>query len=100
MGELLLEGYSFEWDDNKSKLNYTKHGITFEEAAHIFLDEHAMYYYDELHSDYEDRIKVIGMIDKILVVIYTERGEIYRIISARRANKREKEDYYGQFNID
>ena len=54
--------------------------------------------FDELHSDAEDRIKVIGMVAKVLVVIYTERGEKYRLISARLANKREVDKYYGQFN--
>ena len=55
-------------------------------------------YYDEGHSDYEDRIKVIGMVDKVLVVIYTERGEKYRLISARLASKREVIKYYEQFS--
>ena len=54
--------------------------------------------YDEEHSYDEDRIKIIGMVDKILVVIYTERGERYRLISARLANKREVKKYYGQFS--
>ncbi len=78
-------------------MNFKKHGITFEKAAEIFLDEFLIDDYDEDHSDCEDRIKVIGMVEKVLVVIYTERGEKYRLISARLANKREEDEYYGQY---
>ena len=53
--------------------------------------------YDDLPGDDEDRIKVIGMVDKILVVIYTERGEKYRLISARHATKKERSKYHGQY---
>lgn len=99
MGEFSIEGYNFEWDDEKYKINIKKHGIYFEDAARVFLDKNAIYYYDELHSDYEDRIKIIGMVENILTVIYTERGEVNRIISARPADKYERNDYYGQFDI-
>ena len=54
-------------------------------------------YYDEEHSEDEDRIKVIGLVGKVLVVIYTECGEKYRLISARNANKKERGIYYGQY---
>lgn len=53
--------------------------------------------YDEFYSDFEDRIKTIRRIKKILAVIYTERGEMNRIISARKATKDEEERYYEQF---
>lgn len=99
MGEFSIEGYNFEWDDEKAKINKKKHGISFKTAARVFLDKNAVYYYDELHSDDEDRIKIIGMVEKILTVIYTERGEKNRIISARPADKYERDDYYGQFDI-
>ena len=99
MGEFSIEGYNFEWDDEKYKINIKKHGIYFEDAARVFLDKNAIYYYDELHSDYEDRIKIIGMVENVLTVIYTERGEKNRIISARPADKYERNDYYGQFDI-
>ena len=98
MGEIEIGEYIVEWDDNKAEINYKKHGIHFEDAALIFLDDKLIDDYDELHSDEEDRIKVIGKVGKILVVIYTERGEKYRIISARNANKRERSKYYGQYN--
>ena len=98
MGEIEVGDYIVEWDDNKAELNWKKHGISFEKAAEIFLDEFLIDYYDEGHSYDEDRIKAIGMVEKVLVVIYTERGEKYRLISARLANKREVKTYYGQFS--
>ncbi|MBQ4403776.1 MAG: BrnT family toxin [Selenomonadaceae bacterium] len=97
MGEIEIGEYIVEWDDNKAEINRKKHGISFEKAAEIFLDEFLIDDFDEEHSYYEERIKVIGMVDKVLVVIYTERGEKYRLISARLANKREVKKYYGQF---
>ena len=98
MGEIEIEGLIVEWDDNKAELNWKKHGIHFEDAALIFLDENLIEDYDEEHSEEEDKIKIIGRVGKILVVIYTERGEKYRIISARNATKKEKRKYYGQYD--
>ena len=97
MGEIEIESYIVEWDDEKNKINKKKHGVSFEFAAEIFLDENRVEDYDEFHSDDEERIKVIGMVEKILTVIYTERGEKFRIISARRATKYEEGIYYGQY---
>ena len=97
MGEIEVGEYIVEWDDTKAEINYKKHGIYFEDAARVFLDDNRIDYFDELHSDYEDRIKVIGMVDEVLSVIYTERGEKYRLISARYATKSEEDEYYGQY---
>ena len=97
MGEIEIDGLIVEWDDTKAEINRKKHKVTFEMAAQVFLDEFLIDDYDEDHSDDEDRIKVIGMVDKVLVVIYTERGENYRLISARNADKRERRKYYEQF---
>lgn len=97
MGEFELAGLNFEWDDEKYRINIKKHGIRFETAARVFLDENLIDDCDLEHSDDEDRIKIIGMVEKILVVIYTERDEKLRIISDRLANKKERNDYYGQF---
>ena len=97
MGEIEIDGLIIEWDDNKAEINRKKHNVTFEMAAQVFLDEFLIDDYDEDHSDDEDRIKVIGMVDKVLVVIYTERGENYRLISARNTDKRERRKYYEQF---
>ena len=66
----------------------------------VFFDDNAIYYEDDEHSIGENRIKVVGMVKKVLAVIYTERGEVNRIISARFADKKERNDYYGQFDFD
>ena len=96
--EFKVEDYVFEWDDEKAEINKRKHKVMFSIAAKVFLDDYRIDDYDEIHSNDEERRKVIGRVGKILVVIYTERGEKIRIISARPANKKEKEDYYGQFS--
>ena len=93
-----IEDLKFEWDDEKAEINKRKHNVMFSMAARVFLDDNRIDYYDEFHSDDEDRYKIIGRVGKVLVVIYTERKENIRIISARRANKKEEEDYYGQFS--
>ncbi len=88
----------FEWDEKKNVANIQKHGFGFETAIHVFSDENRIEYYDEWHSDEEDRFITIGMVDNILMVImvvYTERKDAIRLISARKATKKEKEDYYG-----
>ena len=79
--------YKFVWDSEKAEKNYKKHHVLFELATRVFLDENKIDYYDEFHSDDEDRFKIIGKVEKILVVIYTEREDRNRIISARLANK-------------
>ena len=98
MGEIIFDEYIVEWDDDKNEKNYRKHGIYFEDAARIFLDDNRIEDYDVFHSDDEDRIRVIGKVDEILFVIYTERRDSYRLISARYANRKEINDYYGQYS--
>ncbi|MBR2519237.1 MAG: BrnT family toxin [Selenomonadaceae bacterium] len=97
MGEIEIGDYIIEWDDNKAEINYKKHGIRFRVAARIFMDENRIDYFDELHSDDEERWKVIGKVRDVLAVIYTERREKLRIISARYATKDEEDEYYGQY---
>ena len=92
-----LGDLKFIWDSEKAEKNYQKHKIKFEDAALVFFDENRIDDFDEVHSDFEDRYKVIGRVKKILAVIYTEREDRNRIISARRADKDEVDDYYGQF---
>ena len=95
--EFDLGDLKFEWDDVKAEKNWKKHKVRFETAVEVFLDEYAYDEYDELHSDDEDRIKIVGKVENILTVVYTERGERNRIISARRATKKEEKDYYEQY---
>lgn len=88
----------FEWDENKEKINISKHGLDFSTAALVFRDQNRLEWFDELHSDYEDRYITIGEINGIavvLMVVYTERGDAIRLISARKATKRERRMYYG-----
>ena len=83
-----------EWDEAKAKSNLRKHGVDFADAIHIFEDQGASHVLDQTMDYGEDRFKVIGMIDGvILVVVYAERGERVRIISARKATKREEHDH-------
>ena len=95
--EFELGDFKFIWDSEKAKINLKKHKIKFEDAVYVFFDDNRIDEFDELHSDFEDRYKIIGKVEKILVVIYTERKENFRIISARRADKDEEADYYEQF---
>ena len=87
--------YKFEWDEEKNELNFAKHNVSFELARTIFSDVNAVYLYDEIHSIDEDRFIVIGKEDtlrKEISVCHCYRGEdeeIIRIISARKATKKE-----------
>ena len=75
-------------------MNWRKHTVSFEDAALVFADENRIERYDDEHSIDEDRYITIGKVERILFVIYTERGEITRLISARRATVQERRDYY------
>lgn len=85
----------FEWDLDKATSNQKKHGVTFEEAATVFSDPLAAIFDDEVHSEEEQREIIIGHSAKnrLLLVCFTERAGAIRIISARRATKRERTDY-------
>jgi uncharacterized DUF497 family protein len=85
----------FEWDDDKAVLNERKHGVTVSEAMTVFADPLSVTAFDPLHSDREDRFLTMGMsIDGVLLVVsHVDRGEVIRIISAREATRREREDY-------
>ena len=85
----------FEWDEEKAALNLEKHGISFETAARVFDDPEYLEIYDLTHSNDEDRYIVIGKVDDVLFVVYTEREERIRLISARVANVVERNQYYG-----
>lgn len=87
----------FEWDDEKEKINIVKHGIDFTTAARVFKDENRLEIYDEEHSETEDRYITIGIIDEVaylVMVVYTEREESIRLISARKATNQERRMYY------
>jgi uncharacterized protein len=87
---------NYEWDPHKAKSNYKKHGIRFADAVGVFEDERAITIEDE--HEHEDRYITIGMdfLSRILVVVYTFRDIVIRIISARNATARERKIYEEQ----
>lgn len=87
---------TYQWDPNKAKSNLKKHGVRFADAVSVFEDENAVTIEDEHES--ENRFITIGrdILLRILVVVYTFRGHIIRIISARKATAREKKIYEEQ----
>ena len=89
-------GYRFEWDKRKAISNEKIHGITFDKASTVFRNSLAFIFDDEYHSEDEPREIIIGhsIGGRLLVVSFTERAEsVVRIISARPATKKEREDY-------
>jgi len=86
---------NFIWDKNKAKLNLVKHNLSFEEAATVFADPLAFVFDDVEHTRAEQRALIIGHTskNKVTIVSFTERDQHIRIISARKATKKEKQDY-------
>ena len=89
----------FDWDQAKANANSKKHGVTFEEARTVFFDEFAVQFFDEDHSSEEERFLLLGLSSdaKLLLVCHCERehGNVIRMISARKATKREAAHYRG-----
>jgi len=85
----------FEWNGEKVRGNLAKHGVSFDEAASAFKDVLSITISDPLHSEDEERLVLIGCShrNRLLVVVHTERGDGIRIISARKATKRERDRY-------
>ena len=90
----------FDWDPAKASSNARKHGVSFEEARSSFYDEFAVQFFDEENSIDEDRFLLLGMSSRarLLLVCHCERasGNLIRIISARKATKRESAFYKGE----
>ena len=89
----------FDWDASKAALNLKKHGVSFEEAQSAFYDDFAMQFFDEDHSENENRFLLLGMSSgaNLLLICHCERanGGVIRLISARKATKRES-TFYGK----
>jgi uncharacterized DUF497 family protein len=85
----------FEWNPNKAATNKRKHGVSFKEAATVFGDSESMTFDDPDHSLEEDRFVTIGKskTGQLLIVVHTDRPNVIRIISARRANSNELRYY-------
>jgi uncharacterized DUF497 family protein len=91
---------NFEWDNEKDKKNRKIHGIAFSTAKFVFNDPERWERYDSSHSKNEDRWQTIGLVNKVLFVVYTEQKESIRIISARMADENEQRVYNGERNIE
>lgn len=95
-----MDELHFEWDKRKEKTNLKKHGVAFSEAQTAFYDENAIQFFDPDHAEDEDRFILLGMSlrPRILVVCHCFREEetVVRIISARKADLGEEEDYWSR----
>jgi len=84
----------FEWNESKAKDNFERHGVTFDLATEVFKDPFAVEFLDDRQDYGEERFVIIGLVaTHLLYVAYSERRDAIRIISARRATKREQETY-------
>jgi len=89
----------FEWDNEKNRINQKKHGVSFEEAKSVFYDDNAIQFWDEEHSEVEDRFLLLGISSKMRILLivhcYREQESVIRIISARKATQKESQHYRG-----
>ena len=86
-----------EWDEAKNRANQRKHGVAFEEAETVFYDDWAILVEDDDPDEPEERFALLGLSTRLRTLVvchcYREGEEVIRLISARRANKNEREDY-------
>lgn len=91
----------FKWDENKNSINKKKHGVSFEMAVRVFLDEKRIEKLDAAHSTLEEeRMNIIGRVQDMLIlfVVATDRNGTARIISARKAEPDEEAEYYENYD--
>ncbi|NBT69124.1 MAG: BrnT family toxin [Betaproteobacteria bacterium] len=92
-----MSNIKFVWDARKASANEKKHGISFSEARTVFFDENAKLIDDPDHSNDEDRFVLLGLSSSLKVVLvchcYREKGDVIRIISARKASTHESKQY-------
>ena len=87
----------FEWDQGKARTNLAKHGVPFEYASLVLTDERRIEELDDLVAYGEERWKAVGQVQgRLYTVIYAQRGDSFRIISARKATRHEQQDYLYQ----
>ncbi|MBI5317257.1 MAG: BrnT family toxin [Nitrospirae bacterium] len=91
---------TYEWDPKKAEANRRKHGVSFEEAATVFQDVNAVTFEDPDHSDEEPRELTVGLSrsGRVLFLSHCDRGKRIRIISARKATPKEREQYAEGFH--
>jgi uncharacterized protein len=94
---VVMQSLRFEWDARKDRRNQREHGVSFAEAQTVFFDEDAVEFYDDEHSEWEDRFLLLGCSAKARVLLVChclrQEGAVIRIISARRATKAEQRLY-------
>ena len=92
-----MDEIQFSWDARKAKQNLAKHKVSFEEASTVFFDEMARLIHDPSHSAQEDRFVLLGLSRKLRLLVvshcYRREERIIRVISARKADKQEQEQY-------
>ncbi len=95
-----MDEIEFSWDARKARDNNKKHRVTFEEASTVFYDENAIEFFDPDHSRNENRFLILGLSWRLRVMVVSyclrKKGSQIRIISARRATKKEKKFYGGE----
>jgi uncharacterized DUF497 family protein len=92
-----------EWDEAKNEINRREHnGLSFETAQYVFSDPERIERLDRSENNIsgEERWQTLGKVGPVFFVVYTERGEKKRIITARAADKAERRSYYGYYQID
>jgi uncharacterized DUF497 family protein len=92
-----MDDLRFVWDPRKARENVRKHGVTFEEAQTVFLDDHALLIADPDHSEDEDRFVLLGVSSRLRLLVvchcHLETDSVIRLISARKADRQERQDY-------
>ena len=99
---LSMKLVGIEWDEEKNILNKQEHDVAFEVAQYVFTDPERLERFDrsEGNTAGEERYQTLGKVGPVFFVVYAERGENKRIISARAANKTERRSYNGYYQID
>ena len=94
-----MKNITFKWSNKKADDNQKKHGVSFEEAQSVFFDDNAIQFWDEIHSEKEDRFLMLGLSNRLRILLvvhcFQEDDSTIRIISARQATKNEKNEYPG-----
>jgi len=92
-----MNALRFTWDLKKACANADKHGVTFEEARSVFYDEYAIEFYDDIHSEWEDRFLLLGLSARLRLLLvchcHRETEGVIRIVSARKATNAEAKHY-------
>ncbi len=93
-------GRFFEWDDEKAALNVKRHGLTFQTAALVFEDEFRIEEYDFDGAHGKDAWQAVGAVENVIIIVFSDREDFTRIISARKATYREQERYISMSTVN